>query len=99
MVSAAAGDTTMAQAAKRLGVSPQWLSNKLRGTRRWSVDDLDLIASTYAVDVRALLSPAWRPSDLPEVPNKVTYSTMSFRHFGRRGWAVPGGGRPMPVAA
>lgn len=99
MLMASHGDTTLGAAARRLGMSTQGLSHKLRGDRRWSVDDLDLIASTYAVDVRALLAPAWTATDLPEATNKVTFARLSFRQSGRRGWAVPGGIVPGRAAA
>lgn len=98
-LAAANGDHTVTAIARRLGLSVAGLRKKLSGERRWSVDDLDLIASTYAVDVRVLLSTAWRAADLPEETNKVTYSTLSFRHIGRRGRAVPGGAGPYAVAA
>lgn len=85
--------------ARRIGISRSALSEKLHGRRKWMLDDLDAISAAYGIDPRALLSPAWAPAELPGGPNNVTNSAMSFRHLGRRRRRVPGGLRPLPVAA
>jgi transcriptional regulator with XRE-family HTH domain len=85
--------------AARIGVGRSAVSDKLRGRRPWSMADLDAISGAYGVDPRLLLTESWHP-DLASGPNKVTMTTMSFRHLGRRHWAIPGGGhRSLPVAA
>jgi transcriptional regulator with XRE-family HTH domain len=85
--------------AASIGLTPAAISDKLHGRRKWSLEDLERIAETYRIDLRVLLTEAWRPAELPGEPNKVTFTRMSFRHFGRRDERAVTGGPPLAVAA
>lgn len=95
MLFAAHGDDQQT-AARKLGMSPSAISDKLKGRRRWSVDDLDIIAEAYEIEVVLLLTERWTPSDLRSVSNNVTFSPLSFRQIGRRANAPRA---PLPHAA
>lgn len=43
------------QLAARMGYAPSWVTRKLKGDRRWSVDDLDEVSRVLGVPVAALL--------------------------------------------
>lgn len=75
--------------ARRLGISAASVSDKLKGRRRWSVDDLDIIAAAYEIEVVMLLAQRWTPGSLQGDLNNVTFSPLSFRHPER----VPGTAR------
>jgi transcriptional regulator with XRE-family HTH domain len=48
---------TRAELARRLGQRPAWVTQKLNGHRRWTVDDLDLLAERLEMPLAALLLP------------------------------------------
>lgn len=44
---------TRRELAERIGVHPSWVSNKMAGRRRWTLDDVDAVAPALGVP------PAW----------------------------------------
>lgn len=48
---------TRAAFARLLNQNPAWVTHKLNGHRRWSVDDLDLVAERLGIPVAWLLMP------------------------------------------
>jgi transcriptional regulator with XRE-family HTH domain len=46
---------TRSQLAALLGVNPMYVSRKLNGTQRWSMDDLDRISQRLGVPLPVLL--------------------------------------------
>ena len=77
-----------------LGISQPAAGRKLRGLRRFDVDELVLIADTYGIDVAHLIKPPALDDVLGPVRNSAPdLLTCTFNAFPqvRRGVLTPGG--------
>lgn len=75
-------DLTQEQLAERIGQTQPWVSKRLRGMNRISVEDLGMIADGLGVDPVLLLSS-------PEKVSRVTGRYRTAAHRGQSGNLVP----------